>query len=203
MPTFPGKEKQAFLVKNYLQEIKATGLVFLSLLICIAGSTGETLAQDGEKSFLKGTKLYEKGEYEEAVTNFHKALEEGYEDQGLLNFSLGNAYLFWNKYERAIPHFYFALNFKYKDPLEVYYQLSTCYYYTQDYEMSIDFCNRIFEKDSLSKDPRVYWRLHTIYSVQKEKDKAMEIIKKGARMGIAEFQSYCTKRGLTWEAKGN
>lgn len=171
---------------------------FIVLCFCFALCKDNTFAQKADKYYLKGVELYNGGKYESAISNFQKALENGYENTALLNFSLGNAYQYWEKYPDAIRYYQLALNLKYENQTEILFQISTAYFHLRDYPNSIEYCNRIFEASPKTKDARVYWRLNLIYSIQGNTEKALEIIKRGAVAGIQEFQLYCEKREINW-----
>lgn len=155
------------------------------------------LGQNPDKLYNKGMEAYQKGNYAEAAMQLEKAVKT-HPDSAMVYNSLGDVYNFWKNYETAIRYYNKAVQLKYSNILGTYFMLSTMYYNKKDYQKAFDYCNLILEADPQTREAKVYWRMNLIYSLVDEPQKASEVIKKGAKNGIAEFQSYCDKRGIAW-----
>jgi tetratricopeptide (TPR) repeat protein len=175
--------------------------LFIWISFIIFWNASSSLAQKAEKLYIEGIKLYQAGNYSKSIDKFLDAIEKNYPDKALINYALGNAYQFWEKPEQSIRHYEKALFFSDSNRTEICYQVSTVYFNMRNYEKSIDYCNRILEKDSLTTDKRIYSRLNIIYSILGQPEKAKAIIIRGAQAGILEFQTNCIRRGITWKNK--
>ncbi len=74
-----------------------TVLVLLSSTISYAQKTPESL-------FAEGNAYYEKGEYSEAITEYQKILDSGYESEGIY-YNIGNSFFRMGKTGRAILNY--------------------------------------------------------------------------------------------------
>ncbi len=77
---------------------------FLGFWLCLLAS--EQLLADSvqEQEFRQGSRLYTRGQYDEAVEKWQSILRSGYES-GQLYYNLGNAYYKMNDIGRAIQHY--------------------------------------------------------------------------------------------------
>ena len=72
---------------NAMKKIKGIYL----LLLMIGFYTGNCFAQSPDDLMKKGNKLYQEGQYENAVETYHKIISQGFESAALY-YNLGNAY---------------------------------------------------------------------------------------------------------------
>ncbi len=169
------------------------------LVFLFSASLTDTLAQSSDKNYNKGLEAYRKGNYPEAILQMEIALKKENADSALICNALGDVYYYWQNYNNAIRYYHKAIQLKYPGVLETYFMLSTVYYNKKNFQLSLDFCNLILATDPLIQDAKVYWRMNLIYSLADQPDKALDIIKTGARNGISELQNYCTKRNISWK----
>lgn len=158
-----------------------------------------SFAQNPDKLYKKGIEAYRQGNYPEAVMQFDAALKRLHPDSAMVYNALGDTYNYWQNYENAIRYYTLAIDLKYSNILDTYFMLSTVYYNKKDFQKAFDYCNLILQTDPKTQNPKVYWRLNLIYSLADDPQKATDIIKRGARNGIPEFQTYCEKRSIPWK----
>ncbi len=177
--------------------------LYLRICMLVIFSAGTAMAQGESKFLTEGKLLFEKGEFEKAIIQFNKAIpgtcRKGDTTAAAAYYYTGCCYQYLSRFPNSINSFEKALECGYENLAEVYFQMSTSYFNMGDYDKSIFYCNKILAADSQTQDTRVYWRLNIIYNIRGEKEKALEIILRGARNGISEFQTYCKKREISWE----
>jgi tetratricopeptide (TPR) repeat protein len=171
----------------------------ICLFLWIQFSFYSSFSQNFQKIYLKGIEAYQKGNYPEAVMQFEKCLKGKSPDSALVFNALGDVYSYWQNYAPAIDYYKRALDAKFSHPEQTYFMLSSVYYNKKEFKTAMDYCLLILEKNPSSQDARVFWRLNLIYSLKDEKDNAVNILKKGAKNGIHEFQIYCETRSIQWK----
>ncbi|MCL6098321.1 MAG: tetratricopeptide repeat protein [Bacteroidetes bacterium] len=75
--------------------------VMMFTMMILFSLTGRSFAQSPDQLMLDANKLYQEGQYENAIQSFQKILSQGYES-GPLYFNLGNAYFRTGKLGYAI-----------------------------------------------------------------------------------------------------
>ncbi len=68
----------------------------------------------------KGNKKFDRGEYQIAIENYHKALNKG-KNSGEINFKIGESYRLSNRLKQALPYYQSAINNGYTEDHAYFY----------------------------------------------------------------------------------
>ncbi len=132
-------------------------------------------------------------EYDNSAMYFLKAIELNPEYSEAYN-GLGNAYYFKNNFNEAIKFYRKAisLNPKYS---KAYANLGLAYYKKGNFEEAIQDYQMAIELDPQNASAYVF--MGAIYHVTNN-PRAIELYKKGARLGDKDIQQWLRQHGYTW-----
>lgn len=79
-------------------------IALLFLMVILSAETGKVFAQSPDALMAQGNKLYQQGNYDAAIENYHKILSQGFESPALY-YNLGNSYFKAGKLGFAILNY--------------------------------------------------------------------------------------------------
>lgn len=166
--------------------------------VTLEKAEGLVVTDDVKEEYLKGTKLFEGGQYEEAIRIFATILEK-YPNVFVINIDIGNAYFQMEKYDEAEEYFQKVLE-KESGNVHALMGIGNCYINKGNNEKALEWYSKIeFEK---IEDPIVLYNVGTIFYNASKFEEAMKYYKKAVEIQEDSLDARY-QLGLAYLAMGN
>jgi hypothetical protein len=166
--------------------------------VTLEKAEGLVVTEDVKEEYLQGTKLFEGGQYEEAIAIFAGILEK-YPDVHIINYDIGNSYFQMDKYDEAEEHYLKVLE-KEPDHVHTLMGIGNCYINRGNNEKALEWYNKIeFEK---IEDATVLYNIGTIFYNTSKFNEALKYYKKAVEIQEDSLDARY-QLGLAYLAMGN
>ena len=166
--------------------------------VTLEKAEGLVVTEDVKEEYLQGTKLFEGGQYEEAIVIFASILEK-YPDVHIINYDIGNSYFQMDKYDEAEQHYLKVLE-KEPDNVHTLMGIGNCYINRGNNEKALEWYNKIeFEK---IEDATVLYNIGTIFYNTSKFDEALKYYKRAVEIQEDSLDARY-QLGLAYLAMGN
>jgi Tfp pilus assembly protein PilF len=166
--------------------------------VTLEKAEGLVVSDNVKEEYLQGTKLFEGGQYEEAIAIFESILEK-YPDIHIINYDIGNAYFQMDRYDEA-EQYYLKVLEKEPDNVHSLMGVGNCYINRGNNEKALEWYNKIeFEKID---DATVLYNIGTIFYNSSKFDEAMKFYKKAVEIHEDSLDARY-QLGLSYLAIGN
>jgi tetratricopeptide (TPR) repeat protein len=133
-------EKKGYSPKKISTNLKEDSKI-VTIDISLQPIQGPTLKKDLMKDFEKGNRLFDQGEYDQAVEIYKKIIEE-FPDAYQINLNIGNCYFEKQEYETAVQAYLKVVE---KEPanIDVILSIGNSYSNLKQFEKALEWYNKI------------------------------------------------------------